>query len=222
MKCALALSLALGLATSVVSSNEQMAPRGDAEAGAGKAAACAACHGVDGNSASPEWPKLAGQNETYIARQLALFKSGVRDNAVMLGFAATLTDQDMHDLGAYYQGLAVQPGLADDAPITQAGPYEGQPAYVAGQQIYMGGIADRGIPACMACHGPAGAGVYGTGYPAVGGQHADYNKLKLQWFREGNGFDQSQNGQVMQAVAKGLTDLEIEVLATFMEGLAPR
>lgn len=219
----LALCLAPGLLLALSATAATPAPpKGNAQDGATKAAVCAACHGADGNSLSPEWPKMAGQNEAYIARQLALFKNGTRDNVVMLGFAAALSEQDMHDLGAYYATLKVSPGVADESPITEAGPWEGMPAFRLGERIYRGGLPDRGIPACMACHGPSGLGIPGTAYPSLGGQHADYTKRTLQWFREGNGFAPDQNGQIMKDVAARMTDTEIEAVSTYLEGLAPR
>ena len=123
------------------------AHRGDAQVGAGKAAVCAACHGMDGNSADPQYPKLAGQHERYIARQLALYKAMERDNAIMLGFAATLGAQDMRDIGAYFASQKVVPGVADDSVIAE-GPYAGQKFYQVGERLFRFGKADGSVPAC--------------------------------------------------------------------------
>lgn len=194
---------------------------GNAEAGATKAGVCAACHGVDGNSADPQYPKLAGQHERYIARHLALFQSGERDNAIMLGFAAALTAQDMRDIGAYFASQTVVAGLADESVIAE-GPNQGKKFYEVGQALWRGGDADRGIPACMACHGPAGLGNPGPSYPALGGQHASYTAAQLQLFRAGTVYGRGNNANaVMAGVAAGLTDEEIQGLATFIEGLHP-
>jgi len=128
---------------------------GDAAAGATKAAACAACHGLDGNSADPQYPKLAGQHENYIARQLSLYKSGERNNAIMLGFASTLSAQDMRDIGAYFASQKVVPGIADETLVT-SGPNQGRKFYQVGERLFRAGKPEQGIPACQACHGRGG------------------------------------------------------------------
>lgn len=196
-----------------------VAHRGDAQAGAGKAAVCAACHGMDGNSADPQYPKLAGQHERYIARQLALFKSGERDNAIMLGFAATLSAQDMRDIGAYFASQKVVPGVADDTVIAE-GPNSGRKFYEVGEALFRYGKADGSVPACSACHGPAGTGNPGSAWPAIGGQHAGYVATALTNFRNGMVWGKAGNANaIMSAVAANLTDEEIQALATYAEGL---
>lgn len=196
----------------------QAAP-GDAAAGQGKAAVCAACHGMDGNSADPQYPKLAGQHERYIARHLGLFKSGERENPVMLGFAIALSPQDMRDIGAYFAGQAIQPGVADEAVIT-SGPYQGKKFYQVGEAIWRGGVAEHGIPACAACHGPTGRGNPGPAYPALAGQHARYTADLLRRFRDGTVYGRGEQANaVMAGVAGRLTDQEIESLASYIEGL---
>lgn len=197
---------------------------GNAEAGATKAGVCAACHGVDGNSADPQYPKLAGQHERYIARHLALFQSGERDNAIMLGFAAALTAQDMRDIGAYYATQKSGAGIADDTVIAQ-GPNQGLKFYEVGQKLYRSGDPQRGVPACMACHGPSGAGNPGPAYPHVGGQQAWYSKRRLEEYRTGvTNLPAAEKAHfdIMAAVAKPLTDEEIQALASYMQGLHPR
>lgn len=181
---------------------------GDPAKGEAKAAACGACHGLDGNSADPQYPKLAGQNERYIARQLKLFKSGQRQNPVMQPFAAMLSPQDMRDVGAFFAAKSVMPGTGDEAFLEK------------GQALFRGGDHDAGLPACMACHGPAGRGNPGAAYPAIGGQHADYTKAKLTAFRDGLvlGTDDDANS-VMATVAANLSDDDIEALASYVEGL---
>jgi cytochrome c553 len=194
---------------------------GDAEAGANKAAVCAACHGMDGNSADPQYPKLAGQHEAYTARHLALFKGGERNNPIMLGFAAALSAQDMRDLGAYYAGQAAMPGVADESLIDNPlSPNQGKRFFEIGQTLFRGGDAARGIPACGACHGPAGRGVPGPTYPSLAGQHAQYTADMLRRFRSGEVHGRGDNANViMPGVAQGLTDEEIDSLATYIEGL---
>jgi cytochrome c553 len=191
---------------------------GDATAGAAKSAVCAACHGVDGNSVDPQYPKLAGQHESYIARQLALYKTGERENAIMLGFAAMLSAQDMRDIGAYFATQSVVPGVADDSEIA-SGPNQGRRFYQLGERLFRAGNAPNGVPACQACHGPSGAGIPGP-YPALGGQHAGYTAAMLTAFRGGAVWGRDANANaVMASVARNLTDEEIQALATYMEGL---
>lgn len=183
--------------------------QGDPQAGESKAAVCAACHGVDGNSPAAEWPKLAGQHESYIVRHLKLFKTGVRENPVMLGFAAPLSEQDMHDLGAYFAQQRILPGVADER------------LYPLGERLYRGGDKERGIPACKACHGPTGRGNPGAAYPMLAGQHAQYTAAVLRQFRAGAAWGdarQNPNVPVMAQIAEQLTDQEIEALASFLEG----
>jgi cytochrome c553 len=195
------------------------AHRGDAQAGAGKAAVCAACHGMDGNSADPQYPKLAGQHERYIARQLALYKAMERDNAIMLGFAATLGAQDMRDIGAYFASQKVVPGVADDSVIAE-GPYAGQKFYQVGERLFRFGKADGSVPACTACHGPSGAGNPGSAWPSLAGQHAGYTSAKLTAFRDGAVWGKGDNANaIMAGVAGNLSDEEIQALATYIEGL---
>ena len=180
---------------------------GDATAGVAKAATCGACHGVDGNPTMPQYPKLAGQHEDYIARQIELFKSGKRSNPVMMGFIANLSVQDMHDIGAYFASKTSLPGVADSKLVA------------VGEGYYRGGDGKDGVPACMACHGPDGRGNPGAGYPQLAGQYADYITAKLKDFRDGKGFSDDDHAKVMLAVAKPLNDNEIAALASYIEGL---
>ena len=197
---------------------------GDAEAGAGKAAACAACHGADGNPSDPMYPRLAGQGEKFIAQQLALFATGERNTglaAVMVPFAQTLSAQDMRNVGAYFAKQKSGAGLADDTVVAD-GRYEGLKYYEIGQQLFRGGDAERGIPACMACHGATGAGNPGPGYPHVAGQYADYTARRLQEYRTGTTTERDPaKFNIMAKVAHGLTDQEIGALASYLQGLHP-
>jgi len=200
------------------------ASAGDAKSGEQKAAACAACHGSDGNSVDPQYPKIAGQHERYIARHLALYKSGERENAVMLGFAAALSPQDMRDIGAYFASTTASPGMADDSVIAE-GDNAGRKFYELGEELYRSGDAERGIPACNACHGPTGLGNPGPAYPQLAGQHAGYTAAQLTAFRAGTIHGKGDNANsVMLGAAKYLTDEEIGSLASYIEGLhlAPR
>jgi cytochrome c553 len=192
---------------------------GDAKAGATKAAACAACHGADGNAADPQYPKLAGQHERFIARQLALFTSGERANPIMMGFAAPLSPQDMRDIGAHFSLQQALPGTADESAIAE-GPNQGKKFYQVGERLWRGGDAARGIPACQACHGPDGRGNPGPAYPALAGQHAGYTAAQLTAFRAGTSYGRGENANlVMVGVSKYLTDEEIQSLASYVQGL---
>ena len=204
---------------------EKPATWGDAKAGQAKAGACAACHGLDGNPTDPQYPRLAGQSERYIAHQLALFKSGERNTgmaAVMMPMAAPLSAQDMRDIGAYFSSQKAGAGIADDSAITD-GPYKGMKFYEVGQKLFQAGDASRGIPACMACHGPTGAGNPGPAYPHVAGQQSAYVARRLQEYRAGtSNLSDHHNWDIMAAVAKPLSDQEIQSLASYLQGLHPR
>jgi len=179
---------------------------GDAQAGQAKTATCAACHGMDGNPASSQYPKLAGQHENYIVRQVGLFKGHQRDSAVMMGFVMTLSEQDIHDIGAYFASKTSLPGISDAKLVAR------------GEALYRGGDKS-GVPACMACHGPDGRGNPGTGYPQLAGQYADYVTLKLKDWRDGKTWGDDDRAKIMPAVVKGMSDSDIAALASYIEGL---
>ncbi|MEM7465362.1 MAG: c-type cytochrome [Pseudomonadota bacterium] len=170
-----------------------------------KAATCAACHGVDGNSINPEWPNLAGQHSSYIVQQLRLFKDGVRENASMAPMVANLSDEDMQSLGEHFAGLAPKIGAIKAEDIEP------------GEALYRGGNADSGLPACMACHGPNGAGNAAAKYPALRGQHTRYTTLQLQAYRDD--VRQGDEKGIMGTIAKKMTDAEIESVAKYIHAL---
>jgi cytochrome c553 len=209
-------------AVSAVSDLAKAKP-GDPKAGATKAGTCAACHGLDGNGTDPAiYPRIAGQSERYIARQLALFKSGERVNAIMQPYALPLSPQDMRDLGAHFATQNTGAGIADDGVIKE-GPYKDMKYYEAGQKLFRSGDRERGIPACMACHGPAGQGNPGPAYPHVAGQQSWYTTRRLQEFRAGTTTERERAlFDIMATVAKTLTDEEIGALSSYMQGLHPR
>jgi cytochrome c553 len=178
---------------------------GNAVAGKDKAAACGACHGPDGNSTNPEWPKLAGQHERYLAKQLQEFKANKRVNATMNGMAAALSDADIEDISAYYSSQKVQLGIA--APE----------AVQLGQKLYRGGNPSTGVAACMSCHGPTGSGNPLATFPALSGQHAAYVVKALQDYR--SGVRQNDVNGMMRGVAERLTDKEIKAVAEYVAGL---
>jgi cytochrome c553 len=197
---------------------------GDPKAGAAKAGTCAACHGLDGNPTDPQYPRLAGQSERYIAHQIALFKSGERNTgmaAVMKPFADALTPQDARDLGAHFFSQKAGSGVADDTVIA-SGPNAGKKFYEVGEQLFRSGDAARGIPACMACHGPSGAGNPGPAYPHLAGQQAAYEQRRLEEYRAGTTTQSDPHlFNIMATVAKHLTDEEIRSLSSYLQGLHP-
>jgi len=197
---------------------------GDPEAGASKAGLCAACHGMDGNPMEGmPYPRIAGQSERFIAHELALFKSGQRTTGMalaMVPFASELSAQDMRDLGAFFESQPTAAGIADDTPVTEDGPYKDLAFYQIGEKIYRGGDPARGIPACLACHGPSGAGNPGPAYPSVAGQESGYVQTRLQEYRAGVAeADDARLFQIMATIAKSLTDQEIAALASYLQGL---
>jgi cytochrome c553 len=171
------------------------------------------------------YPRMAGQSERYIAHQLALFKSGERNTgmaAVMVPFASMLSAQDMRDIGAFFATQAAGAGIADDSVIT-SGPNQGMKFYQVGQKLFRSGDMARGIPACMACHGPTGAGNPGPAYPHIGGQQADYVARRLQEYRAGTTSESDPHlFNMMATVAKSLTDEEISSLGSYLQGLHER
>jgi cytochrome c553 len=187
----------------------QSPPIGDgaADAGRTKSVVCAACHGADGNSVTPTWPSLAGQHARYLVNQLEAYKEGERLDAGMRGFASTLSEQDMQDLAAYFASQSATPKGADPALVSR------------GQQIYRGGIPERGIAACIACHGPSGMGNALAGFPRVSHQHADYLATTLRAYAAGERRSDADKNQMMRNVAELLLDDEIEALAGYMQGL---
>ncbi len=186
--------------------------QGDAQQGKAKSVACGACHGTDGNSVISMNPKLAGQHASYLVKQLKEFrlasqtggKEG-RNNPVMNGMAAGLSDQDILDISAYF---ASQEGTPCETP---------EDAVELGSKLYNGGDMEKGITACIACHGPKGNGTSLSGFPDISGQHADYIKTQLKAFRSGDRAN-SLNG-MMADIAKKMSDEDIEVISNYVAGL---
>ena len=164
---------------------------------------CVACHGPEGNSATPTYPKLAQQHAQYLAKQLNEFKSGKRDNAIMKGMASALSDQDILNITAWLGTRKENPGFAKEKDLV-----------TMGERIYRGGIADRQIPACAGCHGPSGAGIPAQ-YPRLSGQYAEYVGAQLTAFRDGV----RNNSIPMTQVAAKLNDKEIKAVADYVAGL---
>ena len=180
-------------------------PAGNAQNGAAKSVVCQACHGANGNSANPQWPSLAGIGADYIAEQLQNFKDGKRVNPIMQPMAAPLSSQDMQDLGAYFDAQ-VNTGLEADPSHQQAG-----------EKLYRGGDKARGIPACMACHGPSGAGNEPAKFPSLRGQHSDYVTEQLTAYAAGT--RPPGPGGIMATVAKRLSADDIRDLSSYVQGL---
>ena len=164
---------------------------------------CAACHTSDGSRGSPANPILQGQHPEYLVKQLTEFKSGKRQNAVMSGMAATLSEDDMKNVAAFYAGKVAKPGFAKNKATVELG-----------EKIYRGGIADRNVPACAGCHSPNGAGLPSQ-YPRLAGQHADYTEAQLVAFRGGV----RKNSAPMAGVAAKMNDREIKAVADYIAGL---
>jgi cytochrome c553 len=179
---------------------------GDAASGQGKVAVCSGCHGADGNSMIPSFPKLAGQGEVYLVNQLKDIRDGARNVPQMMGILTGRTDQDLADMAAFYSTQKVTVGATNPDLLD------------LGRQIYRAGIAEKGVAACTACHSPTGAGNAQAGFPAVGGQHSDYLISQLKAYRT----ETRTNGQakLMQQVAALLSDKEIEAVASYMQGLS--
>lgn len=178
---------------------------GNVAAGQAKAAVCAGCHGADGNGgADPLWPRLAGQDADYIAKQLADFKAGARKDPIMSGMAAPLNAADMKNLGAYFASLKARPGAARDAQLAKQG-----------EKVYRGGNAKMGVSACMSCHGPSGHGIPPR-FPKVSGQNTPYTQKQLLAFKSGT---RTNDGETMTRIAFRMSEQEIKAVSEYMAGL---
>jgi cytochrome c553 len=183
---------------------------GSVQDGATKSAVCTACHGPNGNSATPDYPRLAGQSAVYIAQQLKLFRSGVRDNPIMKPMAASLSDKDIDDLAVYYEAQTPT-GLEADPSYWQAG-----------EALYRRGDKARNIPGCVACHGPVGRGNLAAGYPALRAQQSVYVVKQLSDYASGKRYtapNATPNAVMMLTIAKRLTPDEMRDVASYVQGL---
>jgi len=188
---------------------------GDAKAGQSKAAVCGACHGVDGNSPAPNFPKLAGQGERYLLKQMQDIKAGSTPGAAegvgrkvleMTAMLDPLSDQDLADIAAYFSSQKPTVGMADPALVAQ------------GEKLFRGGKLDLGMPACTGCHAPNGVGNDLAGFPQLGGQHAAYTAKQLTDFREGNRTNDGDT-MIMRGIAAKLSNKDIQALASYSQGL---
>ncbi len=194
--------LLMGLACLAV---VQVHAAGDPQAGRTKAAACAACHGANGKSNNPAWPNLAAQVPGYIAKQLADFKAGRRQNAIMAGQVANLSEQDMADLDAYYASL----------PLAIAPAQQADEMTALGQKLYRGGNFKTGVSACMSCHGPSGHGIP-PHFPRVSGQNAPYTEAQLLAFKSEK---RTNDNEIMTRIAFRMSEKEIKAVAKYMQHL---
>lgn len=204
MKSFLSLLLLAALAAPI-QANETPAPaKPDLKRGETIATGvCMACHAIDGSRGLPNFPILQGQHPEYLAKQLAAFKSGARNNAVMKGFATTLSDEDMRNVAAFYASKQAQPGFAKDKALA-----------ALGEQIYRGGIAAKKVPACAGCHSPTGSGIPAQ-FPRLAGQHPEYTEAQLTAFYNGS---RGNNAQMM-TIGSRLNEREIKALADYVAGI---
>lgn len=188
---------------------------GDPQAGKDKVTLCAACHGPDGNSLAPNFPKLAGQGERYLLKQLRDIRAGSSADAApgvgrkvleMTGLLSALSDQDLADIAAFYASQKMASGAADPKLAER------------GEALYRGGKLDQSMPACTGCHAPEGLGNEPAGYPRLAGQHSTYVSKQLTDFREGN---RTNDGDimVMRSIAAKLSNKDIEALSSYIQGL---
>lgn len=180
--------------------------KGDAAAGQAKTAICGACHNPDGNSLAPNFPKLAGQGPRYLEKQLHDIKSGKRVVLEMTGMLEGFNDQDLADIAAYFASQKGSVGAADPQLVER------------GRSLFNGGDLEKGMPACIGCHSPNGAGIALAGFPHLGGQHSQYLTKQLTDFREGN---RSNDGDAMtmRTIAAKLSNKDIEALSSYIQGL---
>ena len=180
----------------------------DIDKGKELSVSCAACHGNNGISVNPVWPKLAGQNPKYLASQLYEFRKGAdgnRNNAVMYGIAVTLSDSDIEDLSAYYASLKSNVGLTQDKYLE------------LGRDMYRGGNMDIKIQACISCHGPNGQGNYAAAIPMLSGQHSQYTYQQLKNFQ--SSMRSNDYNKMMRNIVHRMTDEEMKAVASYIEGL---
>ena len=205
-KLIVSLLLTLGITGAAVAAEGPV--KGDATAGQAKAAVCGACHGPDGNSPAPNFPKLAGQGERYLTKQMQDIKSGKRTVLEMTGLLTNLSDQDLADLAAYFASQKGSVGAADPKLVAR------------GEKLFRGGDLEKGLPACTGCHSPNGAGIAAAGFPHLSGQHATYIAKQLTDFRkEEAGRANDGDTAIMRTIARKLSDEDIAAVSSYIQGL---
>jgi cytochrome c553 len=208
-KVAIVFSLVLGVVPFGILGQAHAA--GDAAAGKDQTVVCSACHGADGNSAVGTFPKLAGLGEKYLTKQLMDIRDGARPVPTMVGQLDGKSDQDLADIAAFYAGQARSGGQTDPALLA------------LGEKVYRSGVAERNVAACIACHSPNGNGNAPAGFPALGGQHAEYIATQLRAYRKGyedpTGRTNDGDTKIMRTTAFGLSDGEIDAVSSYISGL---
>lgn len=204
---AYAIALAFGALSFGTLAQAQALIEGSAEAGKAKSVTCAACHGADGNSVNPQWPSLAGQSAKYIVKQLEAFKSGARSDPLMTPQAMQLSEEDMHNLAAWFAAQEPAPKSVADATTVDKG-----------AALYRGGDRESGAAACMACHGPMGRGNPAAAYPMLRGQYATYVAKQLRDYASGRR-KSDQPTRVMREIAARLSEDDILAVASYVQGL---
>lgn len=205
MKKAILFALVTSFTSTAVLANESV-KTGDATKGKAASAVCSACHGADGNSVNPDWPKLAGQGEAYLIKQLHDFRADKRAEATMTPMAKGIaSDEDVLNLAAYFASQKQSSATANKDKVA------------AGEKIYRGGIMASGVAACSGCHGPSGAGNEPAKFPKISGQHSKYIIKQLKAFRSGT--RNNDTGKMMRNVVAKMSDSEIEAVAEYVSGL---
>jgi len=208
-KIAIVAGLLLGFTQSAAAATTHT----DGDPGAGEAltASCAACHGADGNSAAPTFPKLAGQNARYLFKQMQDIRDGARPVPTMVGQVDNLSDQQLADIAAFYAAQSRSGAQADPELVE------------LGEKVYRAGVAERGVAACTACHSPRGEGNAPAGFPSLAGQHPEYIATQLEMYRKGyedeSGRTNDGEARIMRTTAFGLSDKEIEAVSSYAAGL---
>jgi len=202
-KLVVSLLLTMGVAGAAIAAEPI---KGDAAAGQAKTAVCGACHNPDGNSLAPNFPKLAGQDQRYLEKQLHDIKSGKRTVLEMTGMLAAFSDQDLADIAAYFASQKGSVGAADPKLVER------------GRALFNGGDLEKGMPACTGCHSPNGAGIALAGFPHLSGQHSQYVTKQLTEFREGVRTNDG-DAMTMRTIAGKLSNHDIEALASYIQGL---
>ena len=202
--------LVIALGIMVATANMQVLAA-DAVAGKAQTLVCAACHGADGNSVVPTFPKLAGQNKKYLLKQLIEIKSGARSIPTMAGQLNAMNGKDLANIAAYYASQTTSLGQTKADLVD------------LGAKVYRAGSRERGVAACIGCHSPTGVGNGPAGYPLLAGQHADYIAAQLRAFRRGAEYDDGRKNdgdtRIMRDIALRITDKEIDAVASYIEGL---
>jgi len=206
----LRLPIYLCLSLTLLSPNFVFADNAEIKSGEKKAMVCTACHGIS-KSNNPEWPNLSQQSKKYLIEQLHAFKDGVRKNALMSSQAMGLSDQDIIDLASYYNSVSAEKSKIEGS----------EDEITLGQNIYRGGIQDRGVPACISCHGPKGLGIDRSGYPKISGQHSAYLLSRLKNYKEGydNRSSMGANYSIMSVISFKLSNAEMKALSEYLQGL---